>query len=143
MYKYLQGFKDHKLYDPLEMPGSADLTADVDFAYLKHCCGENGKTQAVQFCTCQWTIVFFDKHKVFSKLEFIHSQLKSYSNCLVKIEGELNNLIFFMMGVFFFSMFSENIWSCDTEQFPEWNGDRSPATGKPLSVIDLPYTISH
>lgn len=67
--------------------------------------------------------------------------MKSYSNCLVKIEGELNNLIFFMMGVFFFSMFSENIWSCDTEQFPEWNGDRSPATGKPLSVIDLPYTM--
>ncbi|XP_061183453.1 protein arginine methyltransferase NDUFAF7, mitochondrial-like [Saccostrea echinata] len=39
-----RGFKDHKLYDPLEKPGSADLTADVDFAYLKHCCGDKVKT---------------------------------------------------------------------------------------------------
>ncbi|XP_034324539.2 protein arginine methyltransferase NDUFAF7, mitochondrial [Magallana gigas] len=39
-----RAFKAHKLYDPLEMPGSADLTADVDFAYFKHCCGENVKT---------------------------------------------------------------------------------------------------
>nr|XP_022333358.1 protein arginine methyltransferase NDUFAF7, mitochondrial-like isoform X2 [Crassostrea virginica] len=39
-----RGFKDHKLYDPLENPGSADLTADVDFSYLKRCCGEDVKT---------------------------------------------------------------------------------------------------
>ncbi|XP_048736959.2 protein arginine methyltransferase NDUFAF7, mitochondrial-like isoform X2 [Ostrea edulis] len=39
-----RGFKDHKLYDPLQNPGSADLTADVDFAYLKHCCGDKVKT---------------------------------------------------------------------------------------------------
>lgn len=44
---YLQAFKAHKLYDPLEMPGSADLTADVDFAYFKHCCGENGTMLAI------------------------------------------------------------------------------------------------
>lgn len=30
-----QGFKNHKLHDPLIEPGSADLTADVDFAALK------------------------------------------------------------------------------------------------------------
>ena len=42
MFMYFQGFKDHKLYDPLENPGSADLTADVDFSYLKRCCGEDG-----------------------------------------------------------------------------------------------------
>lgn len=55
-------------------------------------------------------------------------------------EGELNSLTFLMMHVFF-SMFSENIWSCDTKQFPEWNGNRSSTTGKPLSIIDLPYTM--
>lgn len=42
MFMYFQGFKDHKLYDPLQNPGSADLTADVDFSYLKRCCGEDG-----------------------------------------------------------------------------------------------------
>ncbi len=31
----LRGFKEHKLHDPLADPGEADLTADVDFAYLK------------------------------------------------------------------------------------------------------------
>lgn len=30
-----QAFKNHALYDPLCEPGTADLTADVDFAYLK------------------------------------------------------------------------------------------------------------
>lgn len=30
-----RGFKDHKLWDPLTDPGSADLTADVDFDFLK------------------------------------------------------------------------------------------------------------
>lgn len=31
----LQGFKNHSLHDPLSEPGTADLTADVDFAFLK------------------------------------------------------------------------------------------------------------
>lgn len=31
----LQGFKSHSLHDPLSEPGTADLTADVDFAFLK------------------------------------------------------------------------------------------------------------
>ncbi|XP_076042623.1 protein arginine methyltransferase NDUFAF7, mitochondrial [Oratosquilla oratoria] len=30
-----RGFKNHQLHDPLCEPGSADLTADVDFSYLK------------------------------------------------------------------------------------------------------------
>lgn len=30
-----QSFKSHQLHDPLEEPGTADLTADVDFANLK------------------------------------------------------------------------------------------------------------
>lgn len=30
-----RAFKDHKLHDPLIQPGSADLTADVDFGRLK------------------------------------------------------------------------------------------------------------
>lgn len=32
---YFQGFRDHKLHDTLLSPGSADLTADVDFSYLR------------------------------------------------------------------------------------------------------------
>lgn len=31
-----RGFKKHKLHDPLVEPGSADLTADVDFKLLKY-----------------------------------------------------------------------------------------------------------
>ncbi|XP_033104927.1 protein arginine methyltransferase NDUFAF7, mitochondrial-like isoform X2 [Anneissia japonica] len=31
----LRGFKDHKLHDVLSEPGTADLTADVDFSYLR------------------------------------------------------------------------------------------------------------
>ncbi|XP_053675293.1 protein arginine methyltransferase NDUFAF7 homolog, mitochondrial [Anopheles nili] len=32
----LRSFKNHQLHDPLQDPGSADLTADVDFGFLKH-----------------------------------------------------------------------------------------------------------
>lgn len=32
---YQQAFRNHQLHDPLIEPGSADLTADVDFAALK------------------------------------------------------------------------------------------------------------
>lgn len=32
-----RAFKQHKLHEPLEQPGSADLTADVDFDYLQRC----------------------------------------------------------------------------------------------------------
>lgn len=32
-----QGFRNHKLHDVLVDPGSADLTADVDFSYIRSC----------------------------------------------------------------------------------------------------------
>ncbi|KAG7316424.1 hypothetical protein KOW79_019965 [Hemibagrus wyckioides] len=35
-----RGFKGHKLHDVLEAPGTADLTADVDFNYLRKMAGE-------------------------------------------------------------------------------------------------------
>lgn len=31
----LQAFKNHEVHDPLKDPGQADITADVDFAFLK------------------------------------------------------------------------------------------------------------
>lgn len=34
-----QGFKGHQLHDVLASPGSADLTADVDFSYLRRMAG--------------------------------------------------------------------------------------------------------
>ena len=34
-----QGFKGHQLHDVLSCPGSADLTADVDFSYLRRMAG--------------------------------------------------------------------------------------------------------
>ncbi|KAK3591632.1 hypothetical protein CHS0354_013816 [Potamilus streckersoni] len=39
-----RGFKNHKLHDVLVEPGSADLTADVDFSYLTKMAGKNVKT---------------------------------------------------------------------------------------------------
>lgn len=38
---YLQAFKNHKLHDPLVQPGSADLTADVNFAHIKSIAEQN------------------------------------------------------------------------------------------------------
>lgn len=35
-----RGFRGHKLHDVLEAPGSADLTADVDFSYLRKMAGD-------------------------------------------------------------------------------------------------------
>lgn len=35
-----RGFKGHQLHDVLAAPGSADLTADVDFSYLRRCAGD-------------------------------------------------------------------------------------------------------
>jgi NADH dehydrogenase [ubiquinone] 1 alpha subcomplex assembly factor 7 len=37
-----RAFKKHKLHDPLVEPGTADLTADVDFNELKRCATEAG-----------------------------------------------------------------------------------------------------
>ncbi|XP_078131257.1 protein arginine methyltransferase NDUFAF7, mitochondrial isoform X2 [Sander vitreus] len=34
-----RGFKDHRLHDVLSSPGSADLTADVDFSFLRRMAG--------------------------------------------------------------------------------------------------------
>ncbi|CAB3383941.1 Hypothetical predicted protein [Cloeon dipterum] len=39
-----RGFSDHQLHDPLLNPGSADLTADVDFSYLKRSVEEKALT---------------------------------------------------------------------------------------------------
>ncbi|XP_001849900.2 protein arginine methyltransferase NDUFAF7 homolog, mitochondrial [Culex quinquefasciatus] len=38
-----RAFKNHKLHDPLEEPGSADLTADVDFSLLNRFCENTGQ----------------------------------------------------------------------------------------------------
>lgn len=38
-----QGFKNHKLHDPLIEPGTADLTADVDFKQMKQFVEKNDK----------------------------------------------------------------------------------------------------
>lgn len=37
--KVLKGFKGHQLHPVLSSPGSADLTADVDFSYLRRAAG--------------------------------------------------------------------------------------------------------
>uniref|UniRef100_A0A182QNQ8 Protein arginine methyltransferase NDUFAF7 n=1 Tax=Anopheles farauti TaxID=69004 RepID=A0A182QNQ8_9DIPT len=39
----LRSFKKHKLHDPLQDPGTADLTVDVDFGFLKHFFEQDGK----------------------------------------------------------------------------------------------------
>ena len=36
-----RGFKNHKLHDVLRNPGTADLTADVDFSYIRRHCSEH------------------------------------------------------------------------------------------------------
>lgn len=38
-----QAFQGHKLHNVLKDPGSADVTADVDFSYLKEVAGDQGK----------------------------------------------------------------------------------------------------
>ncbi len=38
-----QGFKNHQLHDVLESPGSADLTADVDFAAVRRAALSEGE----------------------------------------------------------------------------------------------------
>ncbi|XP_041468955.1 protein arginine methyltransferase NDUFAF7, mitochondrial-like isoform X1 [Lytechinus variegatus] len=39
-----RGFKNHQLHDVLSEPGTADLTADVDFAYLRRMVGDRAAT---------------------------------------------------------------------------------------------------
>lgn len=39
----MQGFKNHELHDPLLEPGTADLTADVDFKQMKQFAEKNNK----------------------------------------------------------------------------------------------------
>lgn len=41
----VKGFRNHQLHDPLKEPGSADLTADVDFSYLR----ENVRDKLITF----------------------------------------------------------------------------------------------
>lgn len=43
-----QAFRRHALHDPLSEPGTADLTADVDFSYLKKMVHGKGK----KLCIC-------------------------------------------------------------------------------------------
>jgi len=38
-----QAFRKHKLFDPLTEPGTADLTADVDFKYIANCVADKGR----------------------------------------------------------------------------------------------------
>jgi len=38
-----RGFKNHSVWDPLKDPGSADLTADVDFGFLKRMVQQKGQ----------------------------------------------------------------------------------------------------
>jgi len=46
----LQAFRKHQLFDPLCEPGTADLTADVDFKYLTHCVADKGMPVLCAFC---------------------------------------------------------------------------------------------
>ncbi|XP_071501445.1 protein arginine methyltransferase NDUFAF7, mitochondrial-like [Diadema antillarum] len=39
-----RGFRQHKLHDVLSEPGTADLTADVDFSYLRQMVGDRATT---------------------------------------------------------------------------------------------------
>ncbi len=41
-----QGFKQHQLHDVLVQPGTADLTADVDFAAFKRAALEEGQANS-------------------------------------------------------------------------------------------------
>lgn len=43
LFRYLQAFRQHGLHDPLIEPGSADLTADVDFKNIKLIAEQNDK----------------------------------------------------------------------------------------------------
>ncbi|XP_055641155.1 protein arginine methyltransferase NDUFAF7, mitochondrial [Toxorhynchites rutilus septentrionalis] len=42
-----RAFKNHQLHDPLDEPGNADLTADVDFSILSHFCGNTSQIAIV------------------------------------------------------------------------------------------------
>ncbi len=44
-----QGFKNHQLHDVLESPGSADLTADVDFAAVRRAALSEGEITLMYF----------------------------------------------------------------------------------------------
>lgn len=45
-----RAFKGHQLFDPLELPGTADLTADVDFSYLRKQCMDSGSSDSEVIC---------------------------------------------------------------------------------------------
>ncbi len=42
-----QGFKNHQLHDVLVSPGSADLTADIDFTAIKKAALSEGIVECV------------------------------------------------------------------------------------------------
>lgn len=49
MYLYqLKAFRKHKQVHVLDGPGTADLTADVDFAFLKHSIENNDGKKILQ-----------------------------------------------------------------------------------------------
>ena len=46
-----RAFRNHKQVDPLDLPGSADLTADVDFSFLK---SQVGTCMMMYFVCSTW-----------------------------------------------------------------------------------------
>jgi len=50
-----QAFRDHKLFDALQEPGTADLTADVDFKYLTQSVADKGMSQFTSDGICPST----------------------------------------------------------------------------------------
>jgi NADH dehydrogenase [ubiquinone] 1 alpha subcomplex assembly factor 7 len=48
-YSSRQAFKNHKIVDIFEEPGTADLTANVDFTYLKESLADSGTP-----CAASW-----------------------------------------------------------------------------------------
>jgi len=59
-----QAFRDHKLFDPLTEPGTADLTADVDFKYLMQCVADKGNNAADMDMLCFLYRGYFDGESV-------------------------------------------------------------------------------
>lgn len=41
----VQAFRNHKIVDVFHEPGNSDLTANVDFAYLKEAMGDLGSSR--------------------------------------------------------------------------------------------------
>ena len=67
-----KAFKKHQLHDPLVDPGSADLTADVDFAALKRAVSHSSDPDAWQPLVAYGTVdqaTFLDKMGIQIRLD--------------------------------------------------------------------------